>query len=186
MTRILTAPMAEALIAGRPRGLFLEMDHPDGVGRFCTGISSRPWNGHTWTATGTLGKISPIKRSSEIAIQDIVFSLSGVSTDVINRLSADVRNRIAYAWLACFSADDDSVIPDPYRLVNAQLDFQTFEADGEGTARVDVIAHSGFYTLDRSVDEAWTPENQKLTYPTDTGFDMIPGLQHQDLQWTPS
>lgn len=181
---ILTAAMAHALANGSPRGLFVAIEHPDGTGYFCTGIGSRSWDGRTWNGTGTLGSITPVKASSEIAIEDITFRLSGVSADVIADLDDNVRNLSGVVWLACFD-DYDQVIADPYKLVDAELDYQSFNVDEDGTATVEITAHAGFYTLARAVEEAWTPENQKLRYPTDTGMDMIPSLQKQDLQWKP-
>lgn len=185
MSRILTADMAAALQDGSPRGLFVAIDHPDGTGYFWTGVGSREWNGHTWQGAGKFGSITPIKHSSEIAIQDITFSISGIAQDVVDGLNDDVRNRIGKVWLACFRWDD-SVVSDPYKLVDSELDYQVYEAADDGTTTVSITAHSGFYTLDRGVEEAWTPENQKLIDPNDTGMDYIPGLQNQDLPWTPT
>jgi hypothetical protein len=51
---------------------------------------------------------------------------------------------------------------------------------------VSIIGRSGFYTLERNIDEAWTSEDQKTLYPNDTGLDMIPGLQNQDVIWSPT
>ena len=178
--------MAQALSEGWPRIVFAAIEHPDGTGYFHNGIGTRTWNGHTWTGTGTLGTISPVKHSSEIAIQDITFSLSGLDTTVVSQLNDDVRNLNGSVWLGCLNPVDDSVVADPYLIVDSELDYQVLDAQDNGTTTIQIVAHSGFYTLDRGVEEAWTPENQKLAYPTDTGMDMIPGLQKQDLQWTPT
>lgn len=169
---------------GRPRVVFVKIEHPSGTGYFCSGLGSRSWDGHTWSGVGNLGTISPVKHSSEIAIQDIAFTISGVDAALIAKLADDVRNRAGLAWLACLD-EVDQVVRDPYQLVDSELDYQVFETKDDGTATITIIAHSGFYTLDRGVEEAWTPENQKLTYPLDTGMDMIPSLQKQDLLWTP-
>jgi hypothetical protein len=69
-------------------------------------------------------------------------------------------------------------------LLTALLDYQSFSAQEDGTATVSIVARSGFYTLERALDEAWTPENQYLTYPLDTGLDMQPSLQNQQVNWT--
>jgi hypothetical protein len=52
------------------------------------------------------------------------------------------------------------------------------------TVAISITARTGFYTLERALDEAWTTEEQKLTYPTDSGLDLISGLQNQTIQWT--
>jgi hypothetical protein len=185
MARLLTSRMADALQDGSPRLLFVAVEHPDGIGYFCSGIRSIVWNGHTWAGSGRQGTVSPIKQSSEIAIQDIVFTMSGIDPAIAAGLNDDVRNLSGQAWLGCL-AWDDTVIPDPYLLVDSELDFQTFTIDTDGTCTIAITAHAGLYTLARGVQEAWTPENQKLQYPDDIGMDMIPGLQNQDLNWGPS
>jgi len=178
--------MAQALLNGSPRGLFVEIEHPDGTAYLCTGVGTRQWNGQTWQGAGKFGTVTPIKHNSDIAVQDITFALSGIDPTILSQLDDNVRNLTGKAWLACFD-EADNVIADPYQIVDSQLDYQTLDiSDEDGTATVSIIAHSGFYTLDRGVDEAWTPENQKLTYPTDVGMDQIPGLQKQDIQWKPS
>ncbi len=174
--------MAEALRDGAPPVLFVEIEHPNGTGYFHSGIGRRTWNGQTWYGAGRLGSVSPIKQSSEIAIQDISFKISGVDQDELAKLGSDVRNLAGRAWLACVGPDDQ-VIADPYQTIDSELDYQIFSIDDDGTATIEIVAHSGFYTLDRGVEEAWTPENQKLTYPLCTGLDGIPALQHKDLKW---
>jgi hypothetical protein len=185
VTRILTDRMAQALQDGYPRGLFVSIEHPSGTGYFSTGVGSRRWNGQMWAGTGKFGSITPMKHTSEIAVQDIVFSISGIASDVAAGLADDVHNRVGAVWLYCL-ASDDSVVADPFQLINSVLDFQTFQVAQDGTTTISITAHSGFYTLARGVEEAWTPQNQKLTWPTDTGMDNIPGLQNQNLQWTPT
>ena len=178
----LTDEMANALQSGSPRGLFAKIEHPDGTAYFTTGVGTRRWNGHTWTGTGQLGSISPIKRTSEIAIQDITFSLSGIDLSVLNGLNDDVQNLNGSVWLYCTNYDG-SVVRDPYQLVDSVLDFQTLTVGEDGTTTLSITAHSGFYTLAHPIDEAWSPKNQKLTYPDDTGLDMITSLQNQNLLW---
>jgi len=184
VTRPVTYRMGRALSEGWPRGIFAAIEHPSGTAYYWSGIGTRTWNGHTWTGVGKLGTISPVKHTSEIAIQDITFILSGVDAVTIVQLNDNVRNLSGQVWLACFGIDD-SVVADPYQLVDCELDYQVFDVQEDGTATISIVAHSGFYTLDRGVDEAWTPENQQLAYPTDSGLDMVPGLIKQDLQWTP-
>jgi hypothetical protein len=177
--------MATALQDGYPRGLFVSIEHPDGTGYFCSGVGTRQWNGQTWSGTGKFGGITPIKHSSEIAVQDITFSLSGIPGSVVAGLNDNIQNLAGEVWLFCLGSDE-SIVRDPYQLIDSVLDYQTFTIDGNGTATIAVTAHSGFYTLARGIEEAWTSENQKQTFPTDTGLDMISSLVNANLLWTPT
>jgi len=171
--------------AGRPRGLLVSIEHPSGTGYFFTGIGTRTWNGQKWVGAGQLGNVAPIQQASDISVQDLSFTLSGIDSDILAQLNDDVRNRSGKVWLACFD-QYDNVVADPYPLVSAELDYQTLEIADDGTSTITITGHSGMYVLDRAVDEAWTPENQKLLHPDDAGLDMIPSLVNQDLQWTPN
>lgn len=185
MTRPLTARMAEALKGGRPQIILCEIDHPSGTFRCWSGIGNLAWDGETWTGIGTLGAITPVQQTSDVSIQEINFVLSGVDAATLGMLSEIVRNRSGRAWIACLDGRQQ-VIPDPYLFVDSQLDYQTLNADEQSNAQIQITARMGFYTLQRGIDEAWTPQNHKLTYPNDIGLDMIPGLQNQDLLWTAS
>lgn len=181
----LTYRMAQALRARRPLALLAAIGHPAGTARFWTGIGPLQWGGYSWTGSGALGSIAPIKHTSAIAIQEINFAMSGVDPQVVAGLSDSVRNLGGQVWLACMGSNH-AVVPDPYQIVDAVLDYQSLSAAADGTVSISITARTGFYTLERAIDEAWTTEEQKLTYPTDSGFDLIPSLQNQDIQWTPT
>lgn len=183
MTRILTARMAEALISGRPRVGLAEIGHPSGTFRGWTGIGPLAYAGYTWTGMGVLGRVSPLKRASSLDIQDVVFELSGVDPDSLERISGSVKGYIGKLWLACLD-EKERVIADPYLLCESELDVQDFEASEDGTCTIKITGHTGFYSLERELNEVWSPENQKVTYPTDTGLDLLPELQNQDIAWT--
>lgn len=183
MTRPISERMARAMMQGAPACLFVKIDHPSGTGYFCTGIGSRDWDGHTWSPVGVLGSVTPVKQTTDFAIQNIVFRLSGVDPTIVGTLADDVQNHIGEMWFACLDWRGN-VVPDPYKLTSAELDYQTLQFDLDGSATIEITAHDGMYVLDRAVDEAWSSENQKLLFPDDTGLDMIPSLVHQDLQWT--
>jgi hypothetical protein len=182
VARILTAAMADVIRARKPLALLAEIDHPDGLTRLWTGIGTLNYNGFAWTGAGTLGSVTPVKRSTDIAIQDIVFELRGLPADAVKWLSSDVRNRTATVWLACIV--NGRVVADPYPLIDALLDYQTLPVADDGTVSIKLSAVTGFYTLERAIEEVWSKEDQRLRYPADTGFDRLSILQNQDVIWT--
>jgi hypothetical protein len=181
---LMTFAMAQALKDRRPLAVLAEMDHPSGIGRFWTGIGPLVWNGYTWTGAGKLGGVAPIRHTSDISIQEIVFTMSAVSPDDASRLGSSVRKREAVVLLACFD-EAGKVIADPYHLLAAELDTQTLNASEEGVT-IAITARSGFYKLDRGLDEVWSSEDQQSNYPGDTGMDLISELQNKNVIWKPS
>src|SRR5712664_637758 len=182
MSPPLTARMAESLRNRKPLALLAEIGHPSGTARFWTGIGTLSWNGFTWAGSGTLGSVAPIKHTSDLTIQEINFGLAGVDPAIVATLSDNVRNLSGKVWLACLG-HGNAVVKDPFQIVDAVLDYQSFSAAEDGTVAISITARTGFYTLERALDEAWTTEEQKLTYPTDSGLDLISGLQNQTIQW---
>lgn len=182
MARMMTARLAAALKKRLPLALLAEIEHPDGAARFWTGVGPLEWNGYTWTGASVLGQVTPIKQTTTLAIQEIVFSLAAVDPAIVATLSDDVRNRSGKVWFTCIGPGN-SVI-DPFQIVDSELDYQSFSADADGKVGISITARSGFYTLVRALDESWTSEEQHVVYPTDSGLDLISSLQNQELQWT--
>jgi hypothetical protein len=175
--------MADALRKRRPLALLAEIDHPSGIARFWTGLGLLNWNGFVWTGAGTLASVAPISHSSDLTIQEINFGMSGVDPSIVAGLGDNVRNLSGKVWLACLGYGN-AVISDPFQIVDSLLDYQSFSAQADGSVAISITARTGFYTLARSLDEAWTTEEQQLTYPLDSGLDLISGLQAQTIQWT--
>ncbi len=184
MARIITARMAKAIHEGKPIALLVYVDHPDGAQFLWTGVGTLSYNGQDWDGVGRLGGITPIKRTSELAIQEVVMTLNGVPPDAATWLSSNVRNRQAQAWLACI--DKGKVVPEPMQVVELVLDFQTFSIDDNGIASISLNALSGFVTLERAIRDVWSEQDQKTRFPDDTGFNQLTLLQNQEVKWTVS
>lgn len=183
MARAITYRMAEALRKGKPLAVLAEIDHPSGTFRCWTGIGYLEYNGFTWTGIGLLGSISPIKSTSDLSIQEINFSLSGVNPETLALLDDAVRNLEANVWLAALDSKNQ-IIKEPYQLLNCILDYQTFSIDDNGSATVSIIARSSFYTIERAIDEVWSNEDQTKRFPTDTGLSLLHTLENQQVIWT--
>lgn len=181
--RPLTARMAAAMKAGRPRVALAEIDHPTGAFYGWTGVGDKIWNGVTYTGIGTLGRVTPIQSTNDLAVQDITFELSGVDADALALIEGSVKNGVGRLYLACLD-DYENIIADPYLLIDSELDVQDFEAGNDGTCTIKITGHNGFWQLERQLNEVWSTENQKQTYPNDTGLDLLASLENQDIAWT--
>lgn len=177
--------MADALSQHRPLALFAKIEHPSGYVYFWTGLGTIDWDGHTWTGIGNFGGVAPIKYTSNLGIQEVVFSVDGVDATIAGTLNDNVRNKNGTVWLACIG-ERGNVIADPYQLLSAELDYQQLSVNEEGVASISIIGRTGFYTLERAIDEVWSTEDQQTTFPTDVGMDLISELQNKDIIWTPT
>ncbi len=185
MAPMMTYRMAQHLRQRKPIALLAFIEHPSGDAKFWTGVGKLRWDGQEWIGSGALGTVTPIKQTSDLIIQEIQFRMSGLGSATVAKLSDDVRNLSGKVWLAGIEKGN-TVTRDPFLIVDSELDYQTFEADEDGTVSIIITARTGFYTLERAIDDVWSTEEQKLRFPNDSGFDLISGLQNQDIQWTPS
>jgi hypothetical protein len=183
MSRILTARMAAALTGGNPRIVLCKIEHPAGDFYCWSGVGSLVYQGHTWIGIGILGQITPIKSTSDLAIQDVAFSLSGVTPESLALIQGSVKGKLGTVWLGCLE-HGERVVPDPYQILECELDVQDFAPQDDGSVMLTITGHSGFFTMERALNEVWSPENQKLLFPGDTGLDLLPSLQNQDIAWT--
>lgn len=186
MSELISAGMQQALRDRRPLILLAEIDHPAGMARVHTGIGTIRFDGEDWYGVGIFGSVGPVTVSTETVIQEVTLDLSGVEPveENLQFLNANVRTREARVWLAALN-EAGQIIREPFDLMQAQLDYQTQEADDEsGEVTISIVARSGFYTLERALDEAWTSESQRRLYPDDTGLDLITSLQNKEILWT--
>lgn len=181
---MLTPRMAAAITEGRPLCLLAEIDHPSGVFRCWSGIGDLTYNDLTWKGIGNLGQVEPVRQSVELNIQEVQLTLSGADPEAVALLDGTVRNRFASVWLACLDTQG-KIVRDPYQLLDLQLDYQRFIAQDDGTVHIIIVARSGFYTLERAVNEVWSDENQKKRFSGDTGLGLLTTLQNQEVIWTP-
>lgn len=181
---IVSYRMAQALRSGVGLALLAELEHPNGMQRFWTGIGPLSYDGATWVGAGRLGNVTQVKYNSDLAIQEVMFTLSGVDSADLKWLKSDVRGGLAACWLAAIQ--NGAVVSDPLQILDAELDVQSHKIEADGSATISITARSGFWSLERELDEVWSPTDQKKRFPKDVGLDMIPELQNQEVKWAPA
>lgn len=148
-----------------------------------TSLKPQSDNRIPWKGIGVLGTVAPIQSTSDLSIQEITFGISGIDSSALKLLENNVRNREGTVWLACLD-DRGLIVPTPYQLLNATLDYQVFAVDPDGKALVQIIARSGFYTLTRALNDVWSNEDHQKDFPDDTGLGLVHTLENQQVRWT--
>lgn len=180
-----TAALIAHMRAQRPMALLAEIDHPDGAVYVWSRVGTLTYDGHEWTGLGVLGRVRPVGTSRKTAIQQVTFELRGVPATATQFLSSNVRGRSGNLWMAGI-LPGRKVVADPVLISSVLFDYQTLAVEDDGTATIALIGYTGLWVLDRAQDKAWTPEEIRLTYPDETGLDLIAGLTSKDVQWRPS
>lgn len=149
-----------------------EFSHPDGFTRFWGGAGNLAWNGVSWIGIGDLGSVSEIADDDQIAVTDLVFTLAGIDPDRLSLLGTDLKGQTAKVWFACVRADL-TVVPDPVPLRVARMDSVIQKIEDNLTASITLTCQADLWKADQPGRAAFTPEEQKVLYPDDTGFDLI-------------
>ncbi len=185
MARNLTAAVETELDAANVRPILLvEFDFPSGMARFWTGIGDFVWNGQTFTGAGDLLDIGPVEETDEVRATEAEFTLAGLASDRVNldrALAENYQQRPARMWLA-FLAANGQVVADPIQVFDGRMDRMPIVEDGS-TTTIKLVAESELVALGRARDRRYTPEDQKIAFPSDKGLDFVPTIQNREIRW---
>lgn len=173
---------AKALRDGCAPVVLVHVEHPDGDGYFWEGVRDLEYDGKTWKGAGLVGNISATRKSADLRIDEVRFTLAALNPEEVSKLSDDIRNRVATIYLAAMNEAQRVVAI--YQMDEVRLDYQIDKFAADRSATIEVVGESGFWTLERSTDAAYSQEEQALLFPDDTGLSLIPALRNKDIAWT--
>lgn len=183
MARDLTTAYKVALTAGTVRPLLLVTGVFDSETlRFWNGLGTLTFDGQDYVGAGQLLRIDPITETQKTEARGMKLELSGVPSDLIAvALQEDYQDRQVTIDLA-LTDTSGVIILDPFRFFSGKADVMEIE-EGAQSAVIVLSAESDLITLKRVTDRRRTPEDQKLTYPSDTFFDSVAALQSKEILW---
>lgn len=151
--------------------VMIEIDHPQGTGRFVTGLGVIEYGGENYYGFGTLGSISQVVSSTETEIVEVSFNVSGVDPDFIAGLDESVKGRMGYVYEAFL--DRHGRVIDRELLMEATLDYQVDSVDENGKSAISIKAHGGLFFLRKRSAAKCSPEEARALDDDETGFDRI-------------
>lgn len=153
--------------------LLAAITQPDGVSHLWTGAGSVLWQGEEYLGLGDLCDVSEIVDDDQVAVSDLVFTLSGVDPAQLQLLQSNVKGQTARLWFALVRRDL-TIIPSPVALRVARLDVMTQKIETSLSATITVVSQADLWKSDQPNRAAFTTqEQQSLGYGDDTGFDLI-------------
>jgi hypothetical protein len=181
-SRTLTAGVQTAIAQAQITPLmFVELDFASGFLRLTTAGHDVPWNGHTWTGVGLLGKVDAIGESAALEATGVKLTLSGIDSAIIAiALQEDYQGRPAKLWLA-FVNDSGAIVADPLLVFVGRMDTMQV-ADGE-TATVVLNLENEFAAWDRPRVRRFTNADQQAEYPGDLGFEFVTEAAQSTVTW---
>lgn len=146
-----------------------------------TGYDDITVESEVFTGAGDLGALSPINETQDLRATGVDFSLSGIPASMLSlALAQNYQDRECSLWLGFMSSA--GVYQDRVLLFRGRMDVLTIEEAGD-TSAVSVSAESVLVTLERANIRRYTPEDQRISYPSDLGFNQVPALQLKEIIW---
>lgn len=183
MSRSLTAGMIAELQKGTVSpALFVSVEFVSGFIYAWSGTGNVTWNGHTWQGVGSMGNISAITETGELAATNLTLSLSGIPSDLIGKALDECRiNKTASVWFG-FLDSSGNVIADPYQSFSGRVDVPQIDEGGK-TSTISITVESCMNDLQRARGSRYTQDDQQLVSPGDLGFSFVPATQNWTAKW---
>lgn len=182
MSRV--SPALAAAFAAAHVNLFalVRFEFDSGVLRLSTLPRDLSWNSETWLAAGGLLGFDFASETVEVRSTGGTISLSGL--DVSTLALADTENYQGRPVTIYLGAIDSTgaVVVDPDCLFKGIIDTMEDEDEGD-TARIVVSVESRAAGFDRPNERRYTPNDQKLRFEGDKGFEFVSAIQAVDLVW---
>lgn len=163
---------------------FCEFSFDSGTVRLWTGgVGNIIWNGETWTGGGALLKIEPAAETVEMMANSASFILSGMDQTIAAlALAEDPRGRSCKVWFDALDSQTGQLIADAFQLPSGMMDVFTIDDDPSG-ATIGLSVESSFLRSNHAKVRRFTPEDQALDYPDDTGLRHVARLQDAKVEW---
>lgn len=158
----------------------VKADFTSGTVALWSGIGEITHEGQVYTGAGKLMGISSIKETQNLEAVGVSVTLSGLPSDLISiALNENYRGRSVIIYMGAISTTG---VLYTIQLFGGTMDVMELSTDGQ-TASISVQCESDLIRLREPVNKFYTPEDQKVNYPTDKGFDFVPALQDKEITW---
>jgi hypothetical protein len=147
-----------------------------------SGYGTITYNGTGYLGIGTLGTISPIEETTDLAARGITMQLSGVPTaQIAIALTENYQGRECSILFAAM-ASDGTLVSTPVTVFSGRMDVMTINDDGE-QAIIGMSAENKLVDFRRPREVRYTDEEQKALFPTDKGLEFVNAIQEKQIYW---
>jgi hypothetical protein len=135
----------------------------------------------TYLGVGTLGSISTISETTEIAAKGLDLTLSGIPTEYVSlALSDNYRGREMALYLMLFNSSLSTY--QQITIFRGRMDQLVINETGT-TSTITVKCESRLIDLNRVKDTRYTDEAQRALYPNDTGLRFVAAMADKSIYW---
>lgn len=148
-----------------------------------TGYGNLVYNSTTYLGLGTLGTISPVEETTDLAARGISMKLSGVPTaNVAIALTENYQGRECSIMFGALSPTAGTLISSPVTVFSGRMDVMQITDDGQ-SAEIIVTAESKLMDFKRPREVRYTDEEQQQLYAGDVGLEFVNDIQEKVVYW---
>ena len=139
----------------------------------------------TYQGIGTLGTISPVEETTDLAARGINFQLSGVPTAYVSL--ALTENYQGKECSVLFGALDPTgaLVSSPVTIFAGRMDIMSINDDGQESTII-MTAENKLVDFRRPREVRYTHEEQQNLYPVsppDLGLEFVNAIQEKQIYW---
>jgi hypothetical protein len=159
-----------------------EIDHPAGVGRYNSGVTSVMWGSDEFKALGKMGAVTGIKQTMAGRSQEVMIALASpkLDTESADIIAQSVTGHFAFVWQA-FLTPEWQIIGEPIQLANITLDSQEVAVEESGAHVYQIKGYMTQFAARRSMPVYYSNETQQDDFPGDTGMDRMAELADKSI-----
>jgi hypothetical protein len=174
VTEVTTAQLAPVLLAS------LSFSTPVYL---WSGYGNLVYNSTTYLGIGTLGTISPLEETTDLAARGLTLRLSGVPTaNVSLALTENYQGRECSIMFGALSPTAGTLIASPVTVFAGRMDVMQITDDGN-TAEITMTAESKLMDFKRPREIRYTDEEQQQLFPGDVGLEFVNDIQEKAIYW---
>lgn len=155
-----------------------------------TGYGNLVYNSTTYLGLGTLGTISPVQETTDIAARGLTMRLSGVPTaNVALALTENYQGRECSIMFGALSPTAGTLVASPVTVFSGRMDVMQVTDDGQ-SAEITMTAESKLMDFKRPRETRYTHEDQQTLFPTngsitapDLGLEFVNDIQEKPIYW---
>jgi len=147
-----------------------------------TGYGTITVGSTAYLGIGTLGSISPVEETTDLAARGISMQLSGVPTAMLSvALTENYQGRECSVLFGALEASG-ALVSSPVTIFSGRMDVMSINDDGQN-ATIGMSAENKLVDFRRPREVRYTDQEQKNLFPSDKGLEFVTAIQEKQIYW---
>jgi len=147
-----------------------------------TGYGTITVGSTAYLGIGTLGSISPVEETTDLAARGISMQLSGVPTAMLAvALTENYQGRECSVLFGALQASC-ALVSSPVTIFSGRMDVMSINDDGQN-ATIGMSAENKLVDFRRPREVRYTDQEQKNLFPSDKGLEFVTAIQEKQIYW---